>query len=110
MVKYMTLWRANPDAWPTDPNQVVQLNEMMFAMLDERLKSGQMLEFGYFENGKSGYAISTGDDAKAVFTSSSAIFPWFLTEAHEVLDYKTGKEILRHVKKAQAEQMAAMKW
>ena len=106
MAKYMILWRANPNAqWPTDPAAAL---EMMFAGIDEALKSGLILEFGYFPNADSGYIIGSGD-AKDVFMRTFANYPWFLIEVHEIIDYETGKAAARQVLKAQAEQMAAMK-
>jgi hypothetical protein len=109
MAKYLTIWRANPSApWPIDPAAATQLNEMMFARIDEWLKSGIILELGYFPNGLSGYVISSGE-AKDLFMTDFAQYPWIETEVHEIIDYETGKEISRQVLKARAEQMAAMK-
>jgi hypothetical protein len=109
MAKFMTIWRANPSApWPIDPAAVTQLYEMLLAAIDEGLKSGLILEFGYFPNALSGYTIGSGE-AKDVFMSAFASYPWFQFEVHEIIDYETGKAIARQVLKAQAEQMAAMK-
>jgi len=110
MPKYLTIWHDNPSApWPLDPTAVMQINEMCIAAIDKDLKSGRILECGWFADGTSGYVISTGEDAKAVFTNTFASFPWFEFEVYEVLDYETGKAISRQVMKAQAEQMAATK-
>jgi hypothetical protein len=92
-----------------DPTEVMQIMEMMFAAMDEALKSGQVLEFGWFANGSSWYVLSAGKDAKAEFMAGFANFPWLTAEVHEVIDYETGKEMTRQVMKAQAEQMVAMK-
>ena len=109
MAKFMTIWRANPSApWPVDPAAARQQFEMMFAAVDAGLKSGLILEFGFFPNSSSGYAICSGD-AKDVFMSALANYPGSLFEVHEIIDYETGKAIARQVLKAQAEQMAAMK-
>ena len=109
MAKYLTIWRANPSSpWPMDPAAATQVLEMMFARIDEGLKSGRILEFGYFPNTPSGYAISSGE-AKDLFMTAFAQYPWIETEVHEIIDYETGKAITRQVLKAQAEQMAAMK-
>jgi hypothetical protein len=110
MAKYMDLWRFNPSGpWPTDPTEAMQFFEMMWAAIDKDIKSGQVLEFGLFENGTSGYVLRAGEDAKAEFMVGFANFPWIEMEVHEIIDYETGKEIARQVLKAQAEQMAAMK-
>ncbi|MGA3200020.1 MAG: hypothetical protein ABSD89_11530 [Halobacteriota archaeon] len=109
MAKYMISWRMNPSAqWPTDPAVLTQLVDKMLAGIDEGLKSGLVLEFGYFPNAASGYAIMSGE-AKDLFTVAFANYPWIEMEVHEIIDYETGKGIARQVLKAQAEQMAAMK-
>jgi hypothetical protein len=109
MAKYLTIWHANPSApWPIDPAAVTQLYEMMFARIDEHLKSGLTLEFGYFPNALSGYAIYSGE-AKDAFMLAFASYPWIEKEVHEIIDYETGKATARQVLKAQAEAMAAMK-
>ena len=109
MPKYMGIWRANPSApWPLDPAAATQLLEMTFAAADEGLKSGRILDFGYFLNGTSGYVVYSGE-AKDVFGGTFAQYPWWEWEVHETIDYETGKAAARHVLKAKAEQMAAMK-
>jgi len=109
MAKYLTIWRANPSApWPIDPVATTRLFEMMLAGVDEQLKSGFMLEFGFFPHGSSGYAITSGD-AKEEFGHAFGDYPWVEDEVHEIIDYETGKAIARQVLKAKAEQMAAMK-
>jgi hypothetical protein len=109
MAKFMTLWRANPNApWPTDPAAATQGFEMMFAAVDEGLKNGLILEFGLFPNVLSGYIIYSGE-AKDVYMRGFANYPWIQYEVHEIIDYETGRAIARQVLKAQAEQMAAMK-
>jgi hypothetical protein len=109
MAKFLTLWRTNPNApWPTDPAEGVQLNEMMFAAIDNMLKTGEILEFGYFPNGRSGYLIASGE-TKDQFRDGVSFFPFIEMDVFEVVPYETGKEIMRGVFKAQAEQMAAVK-
>jgi len=109
MAKFLNVWRFNPMApWPTDPAESAKLSEMLFAAIDNNLKTGETLEFGYFPNGTSGYSISTGE-SKDVFRRMFSFHPWIETDVHEMLPYETGKEMMRTVIKAQAEAMAAMK-
>lgn len=106
----MTIWRRNPSApWPIDPTEAKQHDEMRFAFIDEGLKSGRILDFGWFADGTSGYVISSGESGQGVLAMAFAAHPWFEREVHEIIDYETGKEIDRQVLKAQAEQMTAMK-
>jgi hypothetical protein len=109
MAKYMMLWRTNPNApWPLDPAANTQLHEMAWAGVDEALKSGRVIDFGFFPNATSGYVIGSGE-AKDVFGGAFANYPWWEWEVHEIIDYETGKAAVRQVLKAKAEQMAAMK-
>ncbi len=109
MAKHMILWRCNTSArWPIDPVASTQLIEMMYAAIDEEWKSGRILDYGCFAEGKSGYAIVSGE-AKEVLARAFANYPWYLFEVHELIDYETEKEVMRAVMKAQVEQMAAMK-
>ena len=59
MPKYLTIWRRNPSApWPIDPTEAMQLDEMTFAVIDEGVKSGRLLEVGFFANGTSGSQLA----------------------------------------------------
>jgi hypothetical protein len=108
MAKIMTLWRYNLNApWPIDPAEGEKLNEMMFAAIDDWLKTGEMLEFGFFPDGMGGYAIS--GDSKDVLKQSMSIGPFILVEPHEIVPYETGREIMKGLFKAQAEAAEAMK-
>jgi hypothetical protein len=51
----MILWCYNLNApWPMDPAEGEKLNEMMFAAIDDCLKTGEVLEFGFFPDGMGG--------------------------------------------------------
>jgi hypothetical protein len=105
MTKFLVLWRFNPSApWPVDPAQMAMGMEEMFAAIDNNVKTGQVLEHGFFPDGKSGYAISTGEPEDA-FRRAFMFYPWIESEVHEIVPYETGKEIARGVLKAQAEAM-----
>ena len=109
MGKTMILWRANPNApWPVDPVEGAKLNEMLWVGIDSMLKSGKMLEFGFFPDATSGYAITT-EDPTGQYAGAFSMYPFIVSEIHEIVPYETGKEIGRGVFKATAEQMAAMK-
>jgi hypothetical protein len=110
MAKFLNTWHMNPvGPWPTDPAETAKLSEMLFAMLDKALKEGELLEFGYFPNGTSGYAIVSGAEGKDMFRRAFSFYPWIVSEVREMIPYETGKEIMRAVMKAEVEQMAAMK-
>ena len=105
MAKFLNTWHMNLNApWPTDPAETTKLSEMLFAMLDKGLKEGGLLEFGYFPDGTSGYAIFSGE-AKDQFGRTFSFYPWIMSEVREMIPYETGKGIMRGVIKAQAEAM-----
>ena len=106
MAKYLNLWRKNPMApWPTDPAEAAKLNEMLWAAVDNSMKTGEIKEFGFFLDGTSGYTIVEGEPADAL--KGSASFCPFVehVEMLEIVPYETEKEILRGVMKAKVEAM-----
>ena len=49
MAKTLNIWHYNMSApWPTDPVEMAKVSEMLFAAIDNALKTGQLLEFGTF--------------------------------------------------------------
>ncbi|MGB8311975.1 MAG: hypothetical protein WCE81_08950 [Halobacteriota archaeon] len=102
MAKYLTLWHLNPMAVPLDPAEHVKLNEMLYAMMDNMLKTGEITEFGFFLEGCSGYTMSEGESADT-FRKVTGFFPVITVESREIIPYETGKEILRGVWNALAE-------
>jgi len=105
MAKFLGLWRFNPMApMPTDPIEAAKMFEMMFAAMDNLIKTGEVQEFGFFPDGTSGYTISSGG-SKGQLRGSFSFYPFVGIEVHEIVPYETGKEVLRGVMKAQAEAM-----
>ncbi len=103
--RFLGLWRFNPNApWPTDPTEAAKVNEMIFAGVDSMLQQGGMLEAGFFLDGRSGYTLGTGEAVDA-FRRAVGPYPFILLEVHELIDYETGKEVVRGVLKAKAEMM-----
>jgi hypothetical protein len=105
MAKFLNTWRMNPMVpMSPGPAEQAQATEMLFAMLDNAVQSGQLLEFGFFADGTSGYAISAGETAD-IFRSTVGFYPWIVSEVREMIPYETGKEIMRGVLKAQIKAM-----
>jgi len=106
VARFLVLWRVNPVApWPTDPSKYLEMEEKMWASIDEMLKKGQMEEFGVFPEAHCGYVIGKGETAD-IYRTACMFHPYVLAEVHEIIPYEKHKEILREVLKAQ---MAAMK-
>ena len=92
MARFLVLWRQNPVApRPTDPSEYLKMNEMMFAGVENLMKSGEVEEFGFFADGRSGYAIGKGETLDA-FRNVSMFLPFIHSEVHEIIPYKEGKE------------------
>jgi hypothetical protein len=104
MAKYLTLWRINAMALPTDPVESLQSFEMMSAATENLIQTGGIDEMGYFLDGKSGYTIS-GGEAKDAFTRSFSFFPFFEFKVHEVVPRDPADGIMRGVLKSRAEAM-----
>ena len=103
MARFLSLWRRNPVApWPIDPVERLKLQEMIWAVIDNLMKKGEVKEFGFFLDGISGYAIGEGDSATA-FKNVSMFLPYFESEVHEIIDYEKSKGILRALMKSRVE-------
>jgi hypothetical protein len=106
MAKFLCLWYTNPNApWPADPVENAKMLEMTFAAMDNLLKTGDIQEFGFFPDAKSGYAIKDPCESKDAFRLARLFYPYYESEVCEMIPYETGKEIVRAVLKAQAEAM-----
>jgi len=98
--RFLVLWRMNPAVpSPTDPSEHLKLEEKMFAATDDLIKKGEIEEFGFFQDGTSGYVIGKGE-ATDMFRCSSMFLPYILCEVHEIIPYEKGKEITMAVLKA----------
>jgi hypothetical protein len=105
MAKFLSLWRIGPSApWPTDPTELAEVYETLFAEIDNMLKEGELLETGFFQGATSGYVLATGE-AKDSFKRAFSFYPFFEIEGREIVPYETGKEVMRGVLKAKAEAM-----
>lgn len=103
MARFLVLWHINPLApWPTNPDEYLKLEERMWAGIDNLMRQGQVKEFGYFADGRSGYTIGEGETADT-FRSVSMFIPYVECEVHEIIPYEKGKEIVRAVLKAAAQ-------
>ena len=71
-------------------------------MLDDMKKKGTLLDFGFFLDGTSGYAMGEGTGETA-FRGVSMFLPFMKCEVYEIVSYKRGKELVREVHKALSE-------
>lgn len=68
----------------------------MYAGVDNLIAKGEIVEFGWFVEGASGYGISVGEVAD-VFRRVSMFQPYILSEVREIVPYEKGKEISRAI-------------
>ena len=77
MGKFLTIWTQSPTApWPTDPAEALKLNEMLWATVEGLLKKGEITDFGWFMDRRSGYAIGEGDSV-TVFKNVNMFSTYF---------------------------------
>jgi hypothetical protein len=77
VARYLVLWRQNPSAPnPTTPSENLQLNEMMFVAIDDLMARGDIEEFGFFSDGRSGYVIGKGETIDS-FRNVSTYFAFY---------------------------------
>jgi len=95
MGKYLTIWTLNPSTpWPQDPGEALKLNEMLWAAMDDLMKKGEIIDFGWFLDGKSGYAIGEGDSV-TTFTNVNMFGTYFNMTVEEIIPYEVGKQVNR---------------
>ena len=105
MARFLILWHRNPVApWPKDLKETVKLLETMWAGIDDLLKKGEIKEFGWFLDGKSGYAIGEGESA-TVIKDVSMFTPFEEFEVQEIVPWEKGKNAVREAWKILAETM-----
>ena len=76
----------------------------MWAGIDNLLKKGEIKEFGWFLDGKSGYAIGEGESA-TVIKDVSMFTPFEEFEVQEIVPWEKGKNAVREAWKILAETM-----
>jgi hypothetical protein len=106
MPRFLSLWHVNPSApWPTDPSKLLEMEEMMWTMMDGLKKKGEIEEWGVFQDPHAGYIIGKGESAD-MLRNGSMFYPYIVNETHEIIPQEKEKEIIRAIRKAQ---IAAMK-
>jgi hypothetical protein len=103
MARFHILWHRSPVApWPKDLEENRKLLEMMWAGIDKLLETGEIKEFGWFLDGKSGYAIGEGEPT-TVLRDVSMFMPFEEFEIQEIVPWEKGKAAVREAWKILAE-------
>jgi L-rhamnose mutarotase len=61
--RYLLLWRVNFSFWPMEASKSLELNEKLWAAMDDLMKKGLVKDYGIFLDGQSGYLIAEGEAA-----------------------------------------------
>jgi hypothetical protein len=103
MARFHILWHRSPVApWPKDLKENAKLLEMMWAGIDKLMETGEVKEFGWFLDGKSGYAIGEGEPT-TVLRDVSMFMPFEEFEIQEIVPWEKGKAAVREAWKILAE-------
>ncbi|HVP17026.1 MAG TPA: hypothetical protein VMT42_06640 [candidate division Zixibacteria bacterium] len=95
MARYLILWHRNPVApWPNDLKEAIKLMETMWVGIDNLMKMGEIKEFGWYLDGKSGYAIGEGEST-TVLRDVSMFMPFEEFEIQEIIPWEKGKAAVR---------------
>jgi hypothetical protein len=103
MARFLILWDRNPLApWPKDLKETTKLLETLWAGIDNLMKKGEIKEFGWFLDGKSGYAIGEGEST-TVIRDVSMFMPFEEFKVQEIVPWEKGKAAVREAWKILAE-------
>ena len=67
---------------------------MLWAAVDDLMKKDEVTDFGWFLDGKSGYAIGEGDAVKT-YTNVKRFTAYFDIKVMEIIPYEVGKQVNR---------------
>ena len=105
MARFLIVWHRNPVApWPKTLEETTKLMETMWAGIDNLMKMGEIKEFGWYLDGKSGYAIGEGESTTAL-RDLCLFMPFQEFEIQEIIPWEKGKAAIREAWKILAETM-----
>ena len=103
MAKYIIRFKANPEAWPADPAEVLALWEGVVAGGTALLENGTVAEFSY-TSGLAGYVIMEASSKDAVLGMTTPFFPLFNQEIDEAVPWAEATSAILSAAKAAAGQ------
>lgn len=71
--------------------------------LDDLVEEGEVEEYGFFQDGISGYIIGTRE-AIGAFRCTRTYQPYILTTVHKIVPYVKGKEVSLQLMRIKAEE------
>lgn len=86
MAKYIIHFKANPEAWPTDPAAVLALWEGALGAATAMIDAGTISMIDWSSNAE-GYATLEADSKAGAIEVSAAFFPFFSQSIEEVVPW-----------------------
>lgn len=100
----MSLWKLDSSLVPEDPNGRLRLFEIQSGAIDSLLKSGAIMEFGFFETDK-GYVIFEASSRAEAMRLGTLFYPNVRNEPYEMIPWEEGKRAIRGAYEAQIKAM-----
>jgi hypothetical protein len=95
VARFHLSWRLNTASWPVgDPQKTLELNETLWAVMDDLMKKGLVKDYGIFPDGESGFLIGEGEAAD-VYMSVNMFIPYVSCEVQEIIPFEKQKELIR---------------
>lgn len=95
-MRFLTMWKMNPDMVPKDPEERMKLWLSMMDMIKASLRSGEILDWGEFCDLSGGYTISEGDDMDHLI-GLMRYTPYVIFDAKPVL---SADQVIEAIRKA----------
>lgn len=92
MPRYMVTWKANSDAWPTDPKEILVALEGVFGGGDQLLEAGAE-EISWLTP-QEGYAIIKADSKASVLGMVQGFFPYYTQDVREAVEWESAKQTI----------------
>ena len=91
MATYLIHWEANPENWPSNPNEIQAVWEQACAGGDMQLASGGLKEIRWLSD-IAGYAVAECDSKADAMALVTPFFPWFNQTIQEAVPWEEGRD------------------
>ena len=101
MATYLIHFKANPVAWPNNPQDVLGVWEGAVAGADQQLQSGQLKDILCISVTE-GYAVAECNSKAEAIGLATPFFPWFSHTITEMVPWNQAKEAVLAAARASA--------
>ena len=84
MSRYLLLWEAEVDRYPSDPNEIAEINAKLREMTKRGIDDGQVKSWGSSVDGISGYSIVEGT-GRELYAGMRRFYPYITFQVQEIL-------------------------